>query len=103
MQILALGLDTVMTNHLSNCDMFVEVGDADCAKEVALLLSCRTFDACIIHLEACRLNTYVARDLRSNKVTVPLIGISQDQKRPWSTHRKMFLDNGGDDLLPNPL
>lgn len=104
MEILALGLDTVMTSHLSSSDMVVEVGIVDCVAEVMVLLSCRPFDACVIHLETCELKTNVARYLRSNNVTIPIIGISRGQiKRTWSTHRKMFLDHGGDDLLPNAL
>jgi two-component system cell cycle response regulator CtrA len=104
MKILAAGLDEITIAFLRENGVAIEIEEIDDAEDLQSWLTDDLYDAGVINLETSGLGIYAARGLRSNKIATPLIGISNGSpERVWGDHRAVFLENGGDDLLKDPV
>jgi len=104
MKILAAGLDNTTVTFLRTNGVAVEIEAIEDVDDLQSWLVDDRYDAGVINLETTNLGIYVARVLRSSKIVTPLIGISSGSpERKWGDHRAVFLENGGDDLLHNPV
>ncbi len=104
MKVLVAGIDQTTVAFLREHGVAVEVQTIEGAEDLDVWLQDGLYEACVIDLEQCNVGVYAARSLRAKKIGVSLIGISRGSEgRPWSEHRAMFLENGGDDLLRSPV
>lgn len=104
MKILAAGLDEITITFLRKNGVAIEIEQIEDAEDLQDWLTDDLYDAGVINLETSGLGIYAARGLRSNKIATPLVGISiGSSDRAWGDHRAIFLENGGDDLLKDPV
>lgn len=104
MKMLVTGLDATTVAFLQNQGVMLEQSEISNPDELRAWFKDALCDIAVIDLEQSGLGIYVARGLRVNGIGTPIIGISRGaDSRPWSEHRAVFLENGGDDLLRRPV
>src|SRR3990167_2109133 len=103
MKVLAIGLDETTLMFLRTHGIVAEPQDVADAEDFESWVRDGVYDAAVLDLEKSGLGIYVARPSREHNIVTPVIGISRGtENRPWSDHRALFLENGGDDLLRGP-
>lgn len=104
MKVLIAGVDATTVLVLREKGVVVEEQALDGADALISWLTDGMCDVGVIHLEESGLGIYAPRELRSKNIPTPLVGVSRgSEERPWSEHRALFLENGGDDLLRAPV
>ncbi|HYF12923.1 MAG TPA: winged helix-turn-helix domain-containing protein [Candidatus Paceibacterota bacterium] len=104
MKILASGLENSTLKYLENHGIVSEISNISCPEDLDCWISSNMYDVGVIHLEKCRMSYTAIYRLRIKKVATPIVGISSEpQVELWKGLRATFLENGGDDLLQEPL
>lgn len=102
--ILAVGIDNLTQEMLRLNNYLVEHCD-ETPEEFEITNWCdRTlYDVIIIDLNVFG-GSYVCRPLRRKENNIPVLGIARPEENiSFSEQRALFMENGGDDLLRNPL
>src|SRR4051812_2377187 len=104
MKVLSAGLDTTTVAFMRNAGIAVEMQEIEDVEDLERWLKDGAYDAAVIQLERSKLGIYVARGLRVKRIAMPILGVSKGTPtRPWPDVRAIFLENGGDDLLRDPV
>jgi two-component system cell cycle response regulator CtrA len=104
MKVLAIGLNETTLMFLRAHGIAAEPQDVADAEDFESWIRDGIYDAAVLDLEESGLGIYVARPSREHRIVTPVIGVSRGTEgRPWSDHRALFLENGGDDLIKGPV
>lgn len=103
MKVLAIGLDKTTRDFLKMDGMMVSAEHVATSEDLYDWIVGGEYEAVVIDLDATSLSAFTTRYLRSRKVLIPVVGISEGkQEIPWSEQRATFLENGGDDFIKGP-
>ena len=103
MKILASFVDKTTVELLQTLGLIVESEEITTSEELLDWLRVGMHDAFVIHLDKSKAGMYLPREVRHVLGTIPIVGISSRDVSSWSDHRALFLENGGDDLLRDPV
>lgn len=104
MRILASGLDDTTVAFAQRGGISIErPDDLSDIEDVISWAGSGMFDCFVYDIEKNGLGLYSVRELRESRISIPVIGVSNNRdSMAWSETRSTFLENGGDDFLHAP-
>lgn len=104
MHILQVGLDVKTAQFLvaNRCTLH-EAEDVEEASDLVEWMRDSNHDALLFNINSKDWGPYVARVFRKKGLNTPIVGIAAQGDFGWSEYRATFLENGGDDLIRDPI
>jgi two-component system cell cycle response regulator CtrA len=104
MHVLQAGLDEKTVQFLAADRITTHMAeDAESVEDVCEWVRDGLYEAVVIDLDSTGWGPYLARQFRSKRLDIPIVGIIRvNGETPWTEQRAVFLENGGDDLIRGP-
>lgn len=104
MKIFQVGVDETTLAFLNAKGFSVATDEVEDPEDLQEFLSFGAYETIVINLDTMMWGVFAVRYLRSQGILTPVVALtSGNGEDSWSEQRALFLENGGDDLLRNPV